>query len=86
MIRDIAPLDRARSTDISFLDNPKYLDALATTRAGACLTAQRFAAQAPDKLALLVAPEPYRASTRADALHATLDLAPACSGAQVDRN
>jgi UDP-3-O-[3-hydroxymyristoyl] glucosamine N-acyltransferase len=60
-IRDIAPLDRALSTDISFLDNPKYLDALATTRAGACLTAQRFAAQAPDTLALLVAPEPYRA-------------------------
>ncbi len=26
-IRDIAPLDRARSTDITFLDNPKYLDA-----------------------------------------------------------
>ena len=25
-IRDIAPLDRARSTDITFLDNPKYLD------------------------------------------------------------
>jgi UDP-3-O-[3-hydroxymyristoyl] glucosamine N-acyltransferase len=60
-IRDIAPLDRARSTDITFLDNPKYLDALATTRAGVCLTAPRFAAQAPDKLAVLVAPEPYRA-------------------------
>ena len=50
-IRDIAPLDRARSTDITFLDNPKYLDALATTRAGVCLTAPRFAAQAPEKLA-----------------------------------
>ena len=25
-IRDIAPLDRARLTDITFLDNPKYLD------------------------------------------------------------
>ena len=60
-IRDIAPLDRARSTDITFLDNPKYLDGLATTRAGICLTAPRFAAQAPDKLAVLVAPEPYRA-------------------------
>jgi UDP-3-O-[3-hydroxymyristoyl] glucosamine N-acyltransferase len=47
-IRDIAPLDRARSTDITFLDNPKYLDALATTRAGVCLTAPRFATQAPD--------------------------------------
>ena len=60
-IRDIAPLDRARSTDITFLDNPKYLDTLITTRAGACLTAPRFAAQAPDELAVLVAPEPYRA-------------------------
>ena len=63
-IRDIAPLDRARSTDITFLDNPKYLDGLATTRAGVCLTAPRFTAQAPDKLAVVVAPEPYRAFGR----------------------
>ena len=60
-IRDSAPLDRARSTDITFLENPKYLDTLATTRAGACLAAPRFAAQAPAKLAVLVATEPYRA-------------------------
>jgi UDP-3-O-[3-hydroxymyristoyl] glucosamine N-acyltransferase len=57
-IRDIAPLDRARSTDITFLDNAKYLDTLATTRAGACLMAPRFVAQAPETLAVLVAPEP----------------------------
>jgi UDP-3-O-[3-hydroxymyristoyl] glucosamine N-acyltransferase len=60
-IRDIAPLDRARSTDITFLDDAKYLDALATTRAAACLMAPRFAAQAPEKLAVLVAAQPYRA-------------------------
>jgi len=60
-IRDIAPLDRARAADITFLDNAKYVAALATTRAGACLTAPRFAAQAPESLAVLVAPEPYRA-------------------------
>jgi UDP-3-O-[3-hydroxymyristoyl] glucosamine N-acyltransferase len=60
-IRDIAPLDRARPTDITFLDSPKYLDTLATTGAGACLAAPRFAAQAPAKLAVLVATEPYRA-------------------------
>ena len=54
----IAPLDRARSTDITFLDNPKYLDGLATTRADVCVTAPRFTAQAPDKLAVLVAQSP----------------------------
>ena len=58
-IRDIAPLDRARSTDMPAFSTIRNIsDALATTRAGACLTAQRFAAQAPDTL---VAPEPYRA-------------------------
>ena len=60
-INDIAPLDRARATDITFLDNPKYLASLATTRAGACLASPRFAAQAPEQLAVLIAPEPYRA-------------------------
>jgi UDP-3-O-[3-hydroxymyristoyl] glucosamine N-acyltransferase len=60
-ISDIAPLDRARSSDIAFLDNAKYLDALVATRAGACLLAPRFAAQAPERLVVLVAAEPYRA-------------------------
>ena len=60
-ISDIAPLDRARATDITFLDNAKYLAALATTGAGVCLAAPRFAARAPERLAVLITPEPYRA-------------------------
>ena len=60
-ISDIAPLDSARASDISFLDNPKYLGALATTRAGACLVMPRFAKAAPAGLAVLVTPQPYRA-------------------------
>jgi UDP-3-O-[3-hydroxymyristoyl] glucosamine N-acyltransferase len=60
-IRDIAPLDRARPSDITFLDNQKFVAALAMTRAGVCLAAPRFAAQAPETLAVLVTPEPYRA-------------------------
>jgi UDP-3-O-[3-hydroxymyristoyl] glucosamine N-acyltransferase len=60
-ISDIAPLDRARGSDITFLDNAKFLDALAATQAGACLLAPRFEAQAPDRLVVLVAAEPYRA-------------------------
>ena len=60
-IGNIAPLDTARASDITFIDNAKYLDALAFTHAGACLVAPRFEAKAPDRLAVLVAPEPYRA-------------------------
>jgi UDP-3-O-[3-hydroxymyristoyl] glucosamine N-acyltransferase len=60
-IRNIAPLDAAGPDDISFLDNSKYADELATTRAGACLIAPRFAASAPRGLAVLETPQPYPA-------------------------
>jgi UDP-3-O-[3-hydroxymyristoyl] glucosamine N-acyltransferase len=60
-ISNIAPLDTAAATDLSFLDNAKYLGDLAVTRAGACLVAPRFVASAPSGLVVLVAPEPYRA-------------------------
>jgi UDP-3-O-[3-hydroxymyristoyl] glucosamine N-acyltransferase len=59
-ISNIAPLDTAVAADISFLDKPKFLDALAVTRAGACFISPRFEAQAPPGLAVLVTPEPYR--------------------------
>jgi UDP-3-O-[3-hydroxymyristoyl] glucosamine N-acyltransferase len=60
-IANIAPLDTARASDVSFLDSPKYVGELADTRAGACLLAPRFVAAAPERLAVLVTPEPYRA-------------------------
>jgi UDP-3-O-[3-hydroxymyristoyl] glucosamine N-acyltransferase len=60
-IANIAPLDAAQASDITFLDNQKYLGELASTRAGACLLAPRFAAAAPARLAVLVTAEPYRA-------------------------
>jgi UDP-3-O-[3-hydroxymyristoyl] glucosamine N-acyltransferase len=60
-IGNIAPLDTAAASDITFLDNAKYLGALASTRAGACLLAPPFAAAAPDWLPVLVTDEPYRA-------------------------
>ena len=44
-----------------FFDKPKYVDALANTRAGACLIAPRFTASAPRGLALLETPHPFPA-------------------------
>jgi UDP-3-O-[3-hydroxymyristoyl] glucosamine N-acyltransferase len=60
-IRNIAPLDTAGASDLSFLDNSKYAGTLATTRAGACLIAPRFVEQAPRRLVVLETPQPYPA-------------------------
>ncbi len=60
-VSDIAPLDTATASDISFFDNPKYAEAMKKTHAGACLVAPRFEASAPKDLVVLVTPQPYRA-------------------------
>src|SRR5260370_15794314 len=65
VITNIAPLDSAGASDLTFFDNPKYLDEFAGTRAGACLLAPRFPAKAPPRLAALTVREPYRAFARA---------------------
>ncbi len=67
-IEDMASLDAAGPTDLSFLDNPKYADAFAATAAGACLVHPRFVGRAPAGLALLVTKEPYRAYALASQL------------------
>ena len=61
IISNIAPLDSARASDLTFFDNAKYLDELAGTRAGACFLAPRFAKRARPDLAALLIDEPYRA-------------------------
>jgi UDP-3-O-[3-hydroxymyristoyl] glucosamine N-acyltransferase len=58
-IGNVAPLDAAGPSDLSFLDNSKFLGELAGTRAGACLIAPRFAAAAPRRLAVLETAYPY---------------------------
>ena len=60
-ISGVAPLDTATPRDLAFLDNPRYLDQIGSTRAGACLVAPRFIAAAPAHLAVLQVREPYRA-------------------------
>ena len=57
----VAPLDLAGPDEISFLDNPKYLDALSETRAGACVVAAAHRARLPAATHGLVSDQPYRA-------------------------
>jgi UDP-3-O-[3-hydroxymyristoyl] glucosamine N-acyltransferase len=60
-ISNVASLEAAGVHDLAFLDNPKYLRQLASTRAGACFLAPRYADRAPAHLAVLAVSEPYRA-------------------------
>jgi UDP-3-O-[3-hydroxymyristoyl] glucosamine N-acyltransferase len=60
-IRNIAPIDRAGPDDLSFLESAKFAAALASPRAGALLTSERFAAAAPAGLNVLCVKEPYKA-------------------------
>ena len=66
----IATLADAGPSDISFLENRRYVQAFRESRAGACIVHPRFAAQAPAGMALVLCDEPYRGYARvAAALH-----------------
>jgi len=60
-IGNIAPLDTAVASDISFIDNSRYLEALKATRAGACFVGPRFEAAVPRGPVVLVTERPYQA-------------------------
>ncbi len=60
VINDVAPLEDAGPDEISFLDNPRYLEAFAATAAGACIVGPRHAGAAPVGVALLISEEPHK--------------------------
>lgn len=59
-IEGVAPLESAGPSDIAYMDNAKYVGALAATRAGVCLVSKRFAARVPQGVVALVTSDPYR--------------------------
>ena len=61
IIRGIAVLEEGEPGDLTFLDNPKYLDHLAQTRASACLVSETYASRVPASTVALITAEPYRA-------------------------
>ena len=60
-IKGLASLDEAGPMHLTFFDNLKYADELATTRAGACLVSERFEASVPPGVAVLRLDHPFRA-------------------------
>jgi UDP-3-O-[3-hydroxymyristoyl] glucosamine N-acyltransferase len=65
VMADVAPLETAGPDDVAFLDNRKYADAFAASRAGAAFIDERMAGKAPAGMALLISREPYKAFARA---------------------
>lgn len=60
-IAGLATLDRAGPSDLVFMQSPKLARDFGATRAGLCLVSERFAAQAPPNVGVLVTPKPYQA-------------------------
>jgi UDP-3-O-[3-hydroxymyristoyl] glucosamine N-acyltransferase len=60
-ISNIAPLELAGPGDLTYIDNKKYVEALASTNAGACLMIEAFEKRAPKDVIVLRVREPYRA-------------------------
>lgn len=59
-LSDVAPLDRASATDVSFFDNSKYVEQFLRSEAGACFVRPKFVEQAPATMVALVTEDPYR--------------------------
>lgn len=59
-VDNVAPLDVAEGSDLSFLDNIKYKEQFTVTKAGACFVQPAMAEFAPDGVSLLITPTPYK--------------------------
>jgi UDP-3-O-[3-hydroxymyristoyl] glucosamine N-acyltransferase len=63
-VRGLASLDEAGPMHLTFFDNLKYEDQLATTKAGACIVSERFEAAVPAHVARVRSAQPFRAFVR----------------------
>ncbi|MCU0985424.1 MAG: UDP-3-O-(3-hydroxymyristoyl)glucosamine N-acyltransferase [Acetobacteraceae bacterium] len=68
IVRRPATLDAAGPDAVSFLENARYADALAASRAGACLVRAADAPKVPPGMVALVCAQPYLAWARVLAL------------------
>ena len=61
LVDTIAPVEAAGPGSLTFLNNPRYIPALAETGAEAVICTGPMADRVPETVAALVAPDPYRA-------------------------
>ncbi len=68
LLRGVAPLQVAGPEEVSFLDNRRYLEALASTRAGAVIVHPDLAGRVPQGSVAIATTEPYAGWARVAAL------------------
>ena len=68
LIHGVSPLQTAGPDEVSFLDNRRYADLLATTRAGAVIVHPELAARVPDGSVALPTSTPYVAWAKVAAM------------------
>jgi UDP-3-O-[3-hydroxymyristoyl] glucosamine N-acyltransferase len=77
LLKGVAPLQTAGPSEVSFLDNRRYLSALERTLAGAVIVHPDVAPRVPKATATIVTVEPYAGWARVAALfHPALPVAP----------
>lgn len=60
-LADVAPLQEANESQLTFFDNRKYIDYFRNTKAGGCFVKPDFASQAPEGTVCLKNANPYKA-------------------------
>ena len=68
MLAGVAPLQTARPDEVSFLDNRKYIEALAATQAGVVIVHPDMSANVPGTAVAVTTTEPYVAWARVASL------------------
>lgn len=81
-ITDVRPLSEAGPSDITFLDNRKYVPQLGSTRAAACLVQPSLADRVPTSTVPLITRTPYRGFALALQLFYADAMQPKVAGAE----
>lgn len=68
LIEDVASVEEASGSEICFVENRRYVGALAGSKAGVCLLPRNIADRAPDQMALIVSDRPRRAFAKIAAI------------------
>ena len=77
VIVDVAPIDMAGPRELSFIDNPRYIDLFGRSKAGACIVHPDRVNAAPPTMNLLVSDSPYLSYARiASSFYPTVDFEP----------
>ena len=74
VILDVAPIDNAGPHELSFIDNPRYVDLYRQSKAGVCIVHPDRVNDAPPAMSLLVSETPYLSYARiASAFYPTVN-------------